>query len=321
MEALKLAFETVIVGALALPWLFFVLDLFFIPKNDDNDQGWPPWSSVKAKMGEFTSAVPLSAVAGVLLFVAAYFVGVVVTRASGDFFNDELPGWAPTEDNIRSAAYCELASKAAPLLYVKSKSGAIESEAGLTELSRTAMGVPKSEYRREPSECGNNEEAKKAIQRLFYVREGALLLEGGDKTDRLNQLHSQILVLRGAAFNALLTFMLCLFGLGGRPSLRDVWWAIPLIPAGFGFWFLHIHAHPLTDPPLMEIILIVLGLVGGYALWKGAPEGKYVVGSLLLSLLALVIAFLGWWWSELLYDQQVFYSFYAQSQHLLDLAK
>ena len=70
----------------------------------------------------------------------------------------------------------------------------------------------------------------------------------------------------------------------------------------------------------MEYTLIVLGVTGGYVLWKGAPEGKYVAGSL-LSLLAFSMALLGWWWSELLYDQQVFYSFYAQSQSLLPLAK
>lgn len=295
MEALKLAFETVLVGVLALPWLAFVLDLFFRPRHIGKDEGWSLWSFLKGEIDKMGVAIP-SAVASVLLFAAAYFVGVVVTRASGDFFNDKMPRVVPTEDNIRRAVYCDLTDT-------------VESEAGMTELSRKAT-----------TECGKREKDETAIQRLFYLREDAVLLESGVNTDRLNQLHSQILVLRGAAFNALLTFMLCVFGLGGSSNHRLVWWVIPLAAVGLGFGFWHAHHHPLNDPPFMEFTWVVLGLVGGYVLWKGVPEGKFYAGSL-LSLLAFSIAFLGWWWSELLYDQQVFYSFYAQSQNLLHLAK
>lgn len=298
MEALKLAFETVIVGALALPWLAFVLGMFFRPRDAGKDQAWFLWSFLKGETDKLDIKIP-PAVASVLLFVAAYFVGVVVTRASGDFFNDRMPVLLPTEDNIRTAAYCDLAHT-------------VESEAGTTELSQKAMGT-------KPTECGKSEEARKAIQRLFYLRESALLLEAGNNTDRLSQLHSQILVLRGAAFNGLLTFMLCLFGLGGRSS-RLVWWVFPLTTAGLGFLFFAFHTHGLADPPFMELTCVVLGLAGGYVLWKGAPEGRYALGCLLSSL-AFSISFLGWWWSELLYDQQVFYSFYAQSQNLLHLVK
>jgi len=84
MEALKLAFETVIVGALALPWLFFVL----VCSSDTaaakikSGIGGPSLKNESDKKG---IEIP-SAVVDVLLFVAAYFVGVVVTRASGDFF-------------------------------------------------------------------------------------------------------------------------------------------------------------------------------------------------------------------------------------------
>jgi hypothetical protein len=164
-----------------------------------------------------------------------------------------------------------------------------------------------------------SKEDEDAIQRRFYLWEGALLLEGGERTDRFNQLHSQILVLRGAAFNGLLTFMLCLFGLCARSCRRLVWLVIPLTTAGLGFGFLFSHIHGLDDPPFMEFTCVVLGLAGGYVWWKGAPEGKYVAGSL-LSLLAFVVSFLGWWWTEVLYDQQVMYSYYAASHKLLSFA-
>jgi hypothetical protein len=86
---------------------------------------------------------------------------------------------------------------------------------------------------------------------------------------------------------------------------------------GLRFW--SSHTHGLYDPPFMEFTCVVLGLAGGYVWWKGAPEGKYVAGSL-LSLLAFVVSFLGWWWTEVLYDQQVMYSYYAASHKLLSFA-
>ena len=40
--------------------------------------------------------------------------------------------------------------------------------------------------------------------------------KGGDYTVRLRQLHDQVMVLRGAAFNGVIAFSLCLFGLGAK---------------------------------------------------------------------------------------------------------
>jgi hypothetical protein len=236
-----------------------------------------------------------------LLFVAAYFVGVAVTRASGDFFNDEMPYFVPTEDNIRTAAYCDLADTVAR-------------ESGITELVKKTTGNT-------GHDCGKGRAAKRAIQQLFNIQEDSILLEGSDKTDRLNQLHSQILVLRGAAFNGLLTFLLlCAFGLSHSSGRRQLWWIIPMVTGGVVIAFLVYHTHGLTDPPFMELVWVVVGLAGGYVWWKGAPDARYAAGSL-MSFLAFIVAFMGWWWSELIYDQQVFYSFYAQNQNLLNLAK
>ena len=304
MEALKLAFETVIVGALALPWLAFVLDLFFRPKNGNKNPSWNLWSFIKGETGKIGMELP--AVASIFLFVAAYSMGVVVIRASGDFFNDEAPGNWPTEDHIRKAAYCELAPSVA-------------SEGWMADLYGQSVSAETTEV--ETSRCGETSDAKEAIKRIFNLQESALLLEGGDKNDRLNQLHSQILVLRGAAFNGLLTIALCMSGLLGRLSCRRVCGVLLMIAALiFGVWIFTAHSHGLDDPPFMEITCILLGFAGGYVSWTDAPEGQYGAG-IMLSVLAFVVAFLGWWWSELIYDQEVFYSFYAESHHLMGLVK
>jgi hypothetical protein len=40
MEAVKLAFDTIIVGALALPWLILIIDVFLRPKGSENVSIW-----------------------------------------------------------------------------------------------------------------------------------------------------------------------------------------------------------------------------------------------------------------------------------------
>ena len=75
----------------------------------------------------------------------------------------------------------------------------------------------------------------------------------------------------------------------------------------------------LPIPPFMEFALLVLGLAGGYALWKGAPHRSFGTG-FGLSLLPTLLFFFAWWWTEVLYDQQVIYSFYVRSKNLLHIA-
>ena len=90
-----------------------------------------------------------------------------------------------------------------------------------------------------------------------------------------------------------------------------------------------LHNHLLTEraasnPPLLELTLLVLALAGWYLLWQGRPKGKGVPAEqpaqtarghirpayLLLALFLTVTAFLGWQATEALYDQQVIYSSY-----------
>jgi hypothetical protein len=297
MDALKLAFDTIIVGALALPWLLIAIDLFIASQEG---QMTVLWSLIKH--GE--DKIP-PAVMGVLLFTMAYFLGAAISRVSGDFFNDDDLRVQITEDNIRSAVYCSPNERQfiGPILSYTDESGH-QSQVTGEEFGKL---------------CDGHAAAEPARQ-IFRVQESALLLEGGDKTETLNQLRAQIAVLRGAAFDGLLVFVLCGFGLCGkqRAKLRLAWWIIPIAFVGGGWRVLihHVMHNGLNDPPFMEFTFIILGLAGGYAFWKGAPPRAYGSG-LLLSLLLSGIAYFGWWWTEVLYDEQVLHSFYAQSRHLL----
>jgi hypothetical protein len=213
---------------------------------------------------------------------------------------------------------------------------------------------------------------------LFRVHEGALLLLGIDANERLRQFHDQVMVLRGAAFNGMVAFSLCLFWWCRK---RQYWlrFAVPflyLVPGGIALRH-HLGDRPIVSPPYMEFTLLVLAAAGMYLtrkltniekesgvhsgrgeLWFGylvlaaflivavfwgwwsgvvlAAVGVYLTwklmnrskepenqegqgeihfGYLILAAFLTAAAFLGWWSTEVLYDQQVIYSYAALNKN------
>lgn len=83
----------------------------------------------------------------------------------------------------------------------------------------------------------------------------------------------------------------------------------------------HLHEH-VHAPPYMEFTLLALAAAGGYLLWHRRPakktelgQARWTIGNdirfgyLFLALFLTVSAFLGWWATQVLYDQQVIYSY------------
>jgi hypothetical protein len=296
MGALSIAFDITIVGALAASWVVLIIDLFFLDKEQSLRE------KLKSAVQDFQPAV-----LGVLLFGVVFFLGSAVSRIAQDFFNDDdiwvqlrLPGHLVTEDNIRVDAYCNSSAE------------------GVVALSLLKAPVTKeqvegfcNEYRVKLSGVAG---PRLDIQDLFHIQESAVLLDGEDKTERLRQYHDQITVLRGAAFNGFVAFALCLFGCSAKYR-NTVGWAAPslFLLAAIVAFISHVGSRQL-EPPFMESTLIVLGLAGLFILKRDASRSYGTV--LLLSFLATSMAFLGWWWTEALYDQQVIYSFYAQISNL-----
>lgn len=285
MYALKLAFELVIVGALALPWLALAIDVFSRFRLAD------VWKFIKS---EKDSVHP--AVGGILLFALAYFLGAAISRVSEDFFNDDDLDVRITEDHIRAAVFCS---------------------SGESLLGKVVPLLPSNEkflFGMVVESCSKD---RSLIRQVFNLEESDLLLQGGDKMDRLNNLHSQIAVMRGAAFDAIVAAALCLFGLCGKlPSRHRVFLAImPIACVALSGRLLRNHylSHGLDDPPFMEYTFILLSLAFGSAVWSGAPARARTYGTgLVLSLLFFWLAYFGWWWTEVRYDQQLVHSFYAQ---------
>jgi hypothetical protein len=313
MDALKIALETVFVGVLALPWLALASQLFF-PKFSlsrmGDFEGWLPrlWSIKNEAIGY--------AVVGLLSVAMAYTLGATISRLAQDFFNDDdLQLHSPTEDQIRASVYCEH-----------------------TDLGMAEIGIPVLDdldpcpFKQGFGSLWGRDESLAIdwAHQVFSLQETALLLQGEDKVSRLRTLHQQIMVLRGATFNGLLTWVLCMIGWSAKRSSKPWRWVLPIALVLYALHALlwnHLsllHADgfkfEFDDPGFMEITLLLLGAGGCYAAYKGAT-GLWPQGTGWVSLLFTALAYSGWYWSEILYDRLVTYSFYAAHNHLLNLTQ
>ena len=107
MGTFNIAFDTIIVGALALPWVLLLIHLFF-PRNESRISSLLDWVNKQNQ----------PAVAGVLLFAMAYPLGSVVSRIAQDCFDDDdlyveafgqlfRVGVTTTGTSILTRVYCQ----------------------------------------------------------------------------------------------------------------------------------------------------------------------------------------------------------------------
>jgi hypothetical protein len=387
--ALTIAFDTVIVGALALPWVLLLVHLFLF--KDEN--GLLEWF----KKQDFGKNQQMAAVTGVLLFGLAYTLGSAMSRIAQDFFNDDdlrvpkLLRMAMTEDRIIASVYCNADRRSLSAAGNPTLAGKIDAfqclksncckpdttgEGSHSPDVETAPKETKSVSQLQKPDCCSNDHnvASKATKTtnsaapapqpeclcqrilsgkgrylydadrqkekqliatardIFGLQENALLLRGEDATLRLRQLHDQIMVLRGATFNGLLAFSFCLFAWGAkerREKPRSLWrWLLALVPAIFLFlaaeaFYHHAQERSIGDPPYMEFSMFMVGAVGAVLLWwprsrllasgspGSGPRWRWAALSLVFAVL-FVAGVLGWWSTEVLYGQQVIYSYDAQ---------
>ena len=342
MGALTIAFDITIVGALALPWVLLAIHLLFF-----EGENW---------IGEALKWVKdreLQAAAGVLLFAMTYTLGSAVSRIARDFFNDddlylqvggELFRVGMTEDRIVASVYCDsngdhLLPAATGNSALAEKIRVFQDDISTGGCARTLRWSERHRFNRADNDLIGT------ARDIFGLQENALLLKGEDATLRLRQLHDQIMVLRGAAFNGLIGFSLCLFayGVALRRDRGGSWVRLALVPVPVIYLAValiatlhHFGERLPTDPPYMEFTLTLLGLVGGWLIWKRpspqssgqvqAPgtvaEGKmgtecnwrkeHWARLVVFSAILTVGVVLGWWSTEVLYGEQVVYSYSSQ---------
>ena len=256
MGAITIAFDTIIAGALALPWLLLVVHLFF-PNGEQHVADLPRW------IKEINQPAALA----VILFALTYLIGSAVSRTAQDFSNDDdlhlsvtdFP-WHPEHRYWKSDAGKTGGAAAAPAQ--ASAEGTPQAPAiGVATKQHLILRVGMSENRvlaavycdkgnlphparltkdlaARISNFGTHRNACEKTTRwhvrfdkdqyeqeahltddaenIFGYQESALLLQGEDATLRLRQLHDQVMVLRSASFNGLIAGALCLFAWGAR---------------------------------------------------------------------------------------------------------
>jgi hypothetical protein len=238
LDALKFAFEILIVGALALPWLAILNQMF---------EAVGPSAALPAYF-KFIPDAAQTAAAVALVLAFGYVAGSVVSRASGDLFNDEMLQPFPTEDLIRIAVYqgeycgqdqmnvnenaplvgeSTVVSDEFPLFedaegapLPNKRSATTKAQHSLHEKYREAFCPPDTSAggSHRPEEIA--EKLEQHIRNMFRLQEGELLLLGEDKVGRLKQYYDQITVLRGAAFNGFVLLVTCAIGCCANVRVR-----------------------------------------------------------------------------------------------------
>jgi hypothetical protein len=288
LDALKFAFELLIVGALALPWVAILYRVF----SDDR--------SIDSKFDlSFVPESARSAVSVALVLAVGYLIGSAVSRFSRDFFNDELWQPLPTENMIRDSVYHD---------ELCSDHWTVET------LSKGIHLQPPENF------CDSlTLEFDQKVQELFLLEESELLLQGVEKIDRLKQYFDQITVLRGAAFNGFVLFSLALFGIFGELKkswsqhkiLQPLAFLPPVLAAIFvvqNVWRHDRHMQSLySDPPLAELVILLLAAVGFFMILK-PPSTMQYSRICIIAMVMMVVSFGGWWWTEVMYDLQVIHS-------------
>jgi hypothetical protein len=315
MGAFSIAFDIIIVSALAIPWALLIIHLFF-SANESGIRSALNWVNQQNQ----------PAVAGALLFAMAFSLGSAVSRIAQDFFDDDdlhvfIADYefqvGVTETSIRTDVYCQTLQRGV-----------------LPQKASDLVGEKRRHFRDADPDC--NYTGKWILRRSrqlindqrqiadddFHLQEAAVLLKGIDANERLRQFHDQIMVLRGAAFNGLVAFSLCLFWWSSNFHSRFRWLAVlifvvPAIIASVN----HFREHP-DSPPFMEFTLFLLGAAACRLLWTpktsvlalSPARGQIRFVYLALSLVLAISAFLGWWATQVLYDQQVFYTYRASTE-------
>lgn len=313
MDSLKFAFDTLIIGALALPWLWLFMRIFFQRGHNEQNLRFPIISALSESTGQ--------TVTGVLILALGYFLGSAVSRISSDFFDDdEILHGAPTQTSIRQGVYlheyCD--------------------EHSVLVASKLPVGVAKTEDGKAIFCNEKGDTLVELVAEFFSLQEGRLLLAGEEKLARLHEFHDQIEILRGGTLNGAILFTLSCFGLCALyrarllpGKLRILLVCGSYVPATVcmlvGVWQMHQHFSrvyqpapiPLIDtpnpyelhrdPPLAEAVMILLG-VGGLCLRLKDDNPRLFRNVCLIAAILTLIGYGSWWWTEVLYYQQVIHS-------------
>jgi hypothetical protein len=157
------------------------------------------------------------------------------------------------------------------------------------------------------------------ILTLFQHEEDAVLSQTPMDMERLKQLHERIVVLRGAVFSGFVLLLIFVFAHLAPVRGQSTSWARPFGGAVLAVTFMafalfnggrDLVSHNVFDIPVLESVLIVFIFFGLAVVRKGVDSEIFRMKRwVLLTLFFTGLAYGGWMWSEIIYDQQVMSSF------------
>ena len=311
MEALKFAFNTLIIGALALPWMALLMRMYF-----------PPATDRKSGHGALVSALPDHArdpVLSIVILALGYFLGVAITRTSDDFFGDEDLWSLPTEPSIREDVYYHEYCDANGVVAARTLPKPLDTS---EVFFCPPQGVKPASSQKALKGADWHKTWGDAIMQFFRLQESKLLLQGDEKITRLRELHDQIVILRGATLNGMVLSTLCFFGFcASFQNGSRTWWSYALTHVGaialvlYGVYAFWVHFQALNgdsdsfrDPPLAEGVMVLVGIAGLLGKAQVDSRWKYAHGCG-LSFALTIVAYGSWWWTEVMYNQGIIHAY------------
>jgi hypothetical protein len=187
----------------------------------------------------------------------------------------------------------------------------------LQEFEKTCRSRPRS------TSC--DEFKARLILTIFQQQETAVLNQPSDRTEGLRQLHERIVVLRGTIFSSFVLLLICLFAYFARANGESSHWIRPscggvlalsfTVFAGFNGYEDLVNRN-IFDIPVLESLIVVITIFGiTLAVRRAKDERFHSKRYFLIALFFTALAYGGWMWSEIIYDQQVMSSYVVLQQN------
>ena len=162
------------------------------------------------------------------------------------------------------------------------------------------------------------------ILTIFRQQETAVLSQAAERTESLRQLHERIVVLRGAIFSGFVLVLVFLFAFFARVNGAPSHWIRPAFGGVLALAFTvfagcngyqDLVNRNIFDIPVFECLVMVITLFGLRLVFhKAKNERFHSKRYLLITLFFTGLAYGGWMWSEIIYDQQVMSSYVILQQ-------
>ena len=319
MDVFKLAFETTIVGISAFLWVGIAI-LLISP-------------NFLTRIRSTLAGVNQSLIGAVLL-AAAYCLGSAILPISAQLVNDEH--WPLPEDSLRCRVVVEegrrlslvntrLPNHSIPeadtnacacsyWTHLRGGDTATGKKNSLEGAPLAALAVNRGTAEENSDQQTKANEQRKLLTK-FELQETRALGQGANKEELFRQLRERIIVLRGAVFNGFVLFLICLFGCiapeQGQPfNWRRTFPGI-MLASCLTVFVIHSGYQDLMNPnifdiPVLEAVLGTITVFGGFLAVNGVRHSPFLqIRFLVVIALAAALAYGGWIWSEVLYDQQV----------------